>query len=217
MRVGGNRIIPTDVRIIAASNEDILERVRQGTFRKDLYYRLNTLPIAIPPLRDRGDDLFLIARRLMEKAGVSFTFTASAQAVLRRYHWDGNVRELANLVEYLSMLGKRQVEAGDLPDYLRAERRQEPQAAAGDDPDFWQAARGREEAFRFLISTMGRIGHGVGRGTLLEEARRQAVPVTEQEIRDILEVLNRLGLVSVSRGRGGSRLTQAGQRLLARL
>ena len=61
---------------------------------------------------------------------------------------------------------RRQVEAGDLPDYLRAERRQEPQAAAGDDPDFWQAARGREEAFRFLISTMGRIGHGVGRGTL---------------------------------------------------
>ena len=81
MRVGGNRIIPTDVRIIAASNEDILERVRQGTFRKDLYYRLNTLPISIPPLRDRGEDLFLIAGHLMARSGVRFTFAPSAQAV----------------------------------------------------------------------------------------------------------------------------------------
>ena len=123
MRVGGNRIIPTDVRIIAASNEDILELVHQGAFRKDLYYRLNTLPIAIPPLRDRGEDLFLIARHLMEKNGVCFTFSPQAQAVLRAYPWEGNVRELANLVEYLSMLGKDQVEAEDLPIYLRESRR----------------------------------------------------------------------------------------------
>lgn len=126
MRVGGNRIIPTDVRIIAASNEDILELVHQGAFRKDLYYRLNTLPIAIPPLRERGEDLFLIASHLMEKNGVRFTFSPEAKSVLRAYPWEGNVRELANLVEYLSMLGKDQVEVEDLPSYLRESSRHRP-------------------------------------------------------------------------------------------
>lgn len=223
MRVGGNRIIPTDVRIIAASNEDILERVRQGTFRKDLYYRLNTLPISIPPLRDRGEDLFLIAGHLMARSGVRFTFAPSAQAVLRAYRWDGNVRELANLVEYLSMLGKDFVEAEDLPPYLRAGPAVKPtQPAAAPQPsaasrEFWQAAHGREELVSFLVCTMGEADRGIGRGALLLEARRQQIPATEQEIRDVLLVLHRLGLVSVSRGRGGSRLTQKGLALYQEL
>lgn len=223
MRVGGSRIIPTDVRIIAASNEDILERVRQGTFRKDLYYRLNTLPISIPPLRDRGEDLFLIAEHLMARSNNHFTFAPSAQAVLRAYGWDGNVRELANLVEYLSMLGKELVEAEDLPPYLRAEAAADPvppaavpqPSAAG--REFRQAAHGREELFCFLVRTMGGVDRGIGRGALLLEARRQHIPATEQEIRDVLLVLHRLGLVSVSRGRGGSRLTQKGLALYQEL
>ena len=212
MRVGGNRIIPTDVRIIAASNEDILELVRQGTFRKDLYYRLNTLPIGIPPLRERGDDLFLIAHQLMERSGAHYEFTPAAKEVLRRYHWDGNVRELANLVEYLSMIDREIVGEEDLPSYLRTS----PAASPGD-PAFWQAARGREEAFCFLLTALGRAGCGMGRGALLREAQAHGVPMTEQEIRDILCVLNQLGLVSVSRGRGGSRLTQAGRDMLCSL
>ena len=216
MRVGGNRIIPTDVRIIAASNEDILGLVRQGTFRKDLYYRLNTLPISIPPLRERGEDLFLIAEHLMARSGAHFTLAPSARDVLRAYRWDGNIRELANLVEYLSMLGKDLVEAEDLPPYLRTEAAAAPVCPApaptpgGGSRDFWQAARGREELFRFLLCAMGDAGRGIGRGALLLEAQRQRIPTTEQEIRDALLVLNRLGLVSVSRGRGGSRLTQKG-------
>lgn len=215
MRVGGNRIIPTDVRIIAASNEDILARVRQGTFRKDLYYRLNTLPIEIPPLRDRGEDLFLIAARLMEKAGASFTFSLAARETLGRYCWDGNIRELANLVEYLSMMGKPRIETEDLPGYLRTGAEgPEPIASAQGAEALRQAAQGREEAFRFLLQTLGAQTGGVGRGTLLQEALRQGVPLTEQEIRGILCTLNQLGLVSVSRGRGGSRLTQAGQSLV---
>lgn len=219
MRVGGNRIIPTDVRIIAASNEDILELVHQGMFRKDLYYRLNTLPIAIPPLRERGDDLFLIARHLMEKNGTSYQFSPDAQAVLRAYPWEGNVRELANLVEYLSMLGKDMVEAEDLPSYMLEAAAPRPAAPSPSDgtPDFQRAAQGREEAFTFLVCAMGQAGCGIGRGTLLRQAREQGLLLTEQEIRDILRTLHGLGLVSVSRGRGGSRLTQEGQQLFQQL
>ena len=215
MRVGGNRIIPTDVRIIAASNEDILDLVRKGAFRKDLYYRINTLPIEIPPLRERGEDLFLIARQLIRKAGASYAFSPGAQRILRDYRWDGNVRELSNLVEYLSMTGKTLVEEEDLPGYLRAAGGTPlpslPQPADGE--AFFQAAQGREEGFHFLLHALGEASGGIGRGQLLQEARRQGVLLTEQEIRDILRVLNRLGLVSVSRGRGGSRLTREGRAL----
>ena len=217
MRVGGNRIIPTDVRIIAASNEDILEKVRQGTFRKDLYYRLNTLPIGIPPLRERGDDIFLIAESLKHRIGASYQLTPAARQLLRQYRWDGNVRELTNLVEYLSMLAQPVVDVDDLPGYLRSLSSPVTTSKGDDCQDFWQAAHGREEAFRFLVCALGRSNGGVGRGTLLLLAREQGVPVTEQEIRDILCTLNGLGLVSVSRGRGGSRLTQAGHCLWRQL
>ena len=213
MRVGGNRIIPTDVRVIAASNEDILERVRQGTFRKDLYYRLNTLPIQLPPLRERGDDLFLIADHLIRRAGAQFTFSPGTREILRRYRWDGNVRELTNLIEYLAMLGKDVIGEEDLPCYLRTElagscTREQPLPG---DEEFRRISRGREERFRFVLCALGRADRGMGRGALLEEAKRCGVPLTEQEIRDVLLELNRQGLVSVSRGRGGSRLTRSGE------
>ena len=74
IRVGGDRVIPVDVRIIASSNEDIHELVRQGRFRKDLFYRLNTLPLEIPPLRERGEDLFLIAAEIKKRFGYAYIF-----------------------------------------------------------------------------------------------------------------------------------------------
>lgn len=206
MRVGGNRIIPIDVRIIAASNENLLALVRQGVFRRDLYYRLNTLPIEIPPLRERGDDVLLIARRLMRRNHARYTLAPSAEEILRRYTWEGNVRELANLVEYLAMLDKPLIEATDLPPYLRdccglfrtpLER-------------FRQA--GREEILSFLLFALEQ--GPAGRGTLCRQARDRGLPLTEQEIRDGLNALHQLELVSVSRGRGGSRLTQAGREFL---
>lgn len=218
MRVGGNRIIPTDVRIIAASNEDILERVRQGSFRKDLYYRLNTLPIQLPPLRERGEDLFLIADHLIQRTGASFTFAPETRAILRRYRWDGNIRELTNLVEYLAMLGKEQIQKEDLPSYILAETAAPCMATRvfPEDGTPWQAARGREERFWFVLTALGKAQRGMGRGALTQEANKQGLPLTEQEIRDVLTELNRQGLVSASRGRGGSSLTRAGRMLLER-
>lgn len=220
IRVGGDRIIPTDVRIIAASNENIREHVLRGKFRKDLYYRLNTLPVEIPPLRERGDDVFLIAQSLMKKSVHSYTFTPAARQVLRSYAWDGNIRELSNLIEYLSITNKNEIDAGDLPPYLRLTTHAaapSPPEPGGDFQAVWQAAQGREELFRFVIHALGPAERGAGRGALLQEARRRQIPATEQELRDVLRVLNRLGMVSVSRGRGGSRLTQAGRGLLSTL
>ena len=133
------------------------------------------------------------------------------------YRWDGNVRELANLVEYLSLLGRDPVEAEDLPDYLRASAPALPQPA---EPAAARPSGRRPGAGKRLPLPGVRAGplrRRAGRGALLEQARQQGVPLTEQQVRDILWDLNRLGLVSVSRGRGGSRLTRAGLELWERL
>src|SRR6476660_4188880 len=108
-RVGGNRIIRTDVRIISATNHDLQRAVRGGTFREDLYFRLNVIPLAIPPLRDRSEDVpELVAHfseRFLQRSGQAKPrWRSDALQLLRDYPWPGNVRELANIVERLAIL-----------------------------------------------------------------------------------------------------------------
>jgi sigma-54 dependent transcriptional regulator, acetoin dehydrogenase operon transcriptional activator AcoR len=104
MRIGGQRFIEVDVRVIAAANGDLTEDVGQGNFRSDLYYRLNVLLIPIPPLRDRQEDILLLAgfflQKLCSQSGTPpKAFSPEAQALLARYPWPGNIRELENVVE----------------------------------------------------------------------------------------------------------------------
>ena len=99
MRVGGTSIIPIDVRIVAATNESLERKVAEGTFRRDLYYRLSTLPIVIPPLSERGDDLFLILEQFQKELGGSFRLTPQVRGFLKSYSWPGNIRELENVLE----------------------------------------------------------------------------------------------------------------------
>lgn len=217
MRVGDDRIISIDVRIVAASNENILEMVHRGAFRRDLYYRLNTLPINIPPLRERGDDIFLIMASIQEKLGARFTLSPEAHEIFRSYAWDGNVRKLSNFVEYLRFADKDIIEAEDLPPSMleHPEERGAPVPRHSGPEEaglerFHRAAGGREEAYVFVLRTLEETGGGVGRTHICRAARAQGITLTEQECRGILAALNGIGLVSVSRGRGGSRLTREG-------
>ncbi len=103
-RVGGTRTIKIDVRVIAATNLDLKKAVEEGTFREDLYYRLNVVPITLPPLRQRRDDIPLLVEHFMAKYNREFNrkvkgFSAGATAALYQYDWPGNVRELENVIE----------------------------------------------------------------------------------------------------------------------
>jgi len=103
-RVGGVETIPVDVRVIASTNRDLYELVREGKFREDLYYRLNVVPIHVPPLRERRDDVMLIAdfylRKFCDKFGSSIKcFAPEVEEKLKNYRWPGNVRELRNVIE----------------------------------------------------------------------------------------------------------------------
>jgi DNA-binding NtrC family response regulator len=103
-RVGGNRTIKVNVRILATSNRDLLRNVEQGTFRQDLYYRLNVFPVVVPPLRERAEDILVLAEHFLQlyvrKHGIKVTgFAESARRAILTYRWPGNVRELQNTIE----------------------------------------------------------------------------------------------------------------------
>ena len=124
IRVGSSKVQKTDVRVIAASNKDLLEYTHNGRFREDLYYRLNTVPIRVPALRDRKEDIFLLFRKFATDFAdryktTSVQLTDDAKDVLTNYTWPGNVRELKNMAEQISVLSKdKTVTADQLKTFL---------------------------------------------------------------------------------------------------
>jgi sigma-54 specific flagellar transcriptional regulator A len=127
-RVGGARTINVDVRIIAATNQDLEAAVKGGRFREDLFYRLNVIPIEIPPLRERVDDIPLLCRFFIEKYSKRFgrnpiTITGEAAKIFASYSWPGNVRELENAIERLLVLNDNDiVTPSDLPEKISGKR-----------------------------------------------------------------------------------------------
>jgi transcriptional regulator with PAS, ATPase and Fis domain len=105
MRVGGTRSIAIDVRVIASTNQNLTRQIAEGKFREDLYYRLNVVPIHLPPLRDRLEDLPMLAHVLLEKYNKKYEkskrLDLGAQMAMEQYHWPGNIRELGNILERL--------------------------------------------------------------------------------------------------------------------
>ncbi len=225
MRVGGSRLITIDVRIVAATNESLEQKVEEGTFRRDLYYRLNTLPIMIPPLARREDDVFLLIDHFRELLGGDFDLTRPVQEFLKEYPWPGNIRELRNVVEYFIYTGHRHIGLEDLPPtvFRHSQPRLRPVMASGAGavvPDFQAPVPAPRETpcsqvFRFVLGELyaaSEEGISLGRETLLSRARACHLPTSQQEIRSVLAGLADQGLARVTRGRGGSRLTPEGRR-----
>lgn len=136
-RVGGEQVLTVDVRVIAATNRDLMERIEEGAFREDLYYRLNVVTLPVPPLRERGDDIPLLAQRFLETFAEKNRrkikgFTPQAMDRMMRYEWPGNVRELMNALERCVILSRGEyISEADLPLAIQGDADPFPRADGG--------------------------------------------------------------------------------------
>ncbi|MFC1585479.1 sigma-54-dependent transcriptional regulator [Fibrobacterota bacterium] len=122
-RVGGKEDIKVDIRVIAATNQDLKEAIRQGSFREDLFYRLNVVPITIPPLRERKEDIPILINHFFSKLGRMKIIEPSAMKLIMEYNWPGNIRELEAVVERIAVLSSGvTVQLEDIPPEVRGEK-----------------------------------------------------------------------------------------------
>ena len=125
-RVGGEVMIKVNFRLLCATNHDLQSMVKEGKFREDLYYRINVFPISIPPLRERPQDMLMLAREFLQRAGQTLgkkamTISREAEAVLTAYSWPGNVREIRNVIKRIALFTNGEISLSDLPVEIREE------------------------------------------------------------------------------------------------
>lgn len=197
-RIGSAKFHPIDTRVIVATNRDLKELIRQGKFREDLYYRLNVLPVHVPSLAQREDDILLLAAsfycKLKNCASVKEAqeYFKEIAPWLRRYRWPGNIRELQNVVEYLLQISPQKPPLPeDLPVDLQVSQRSRLENAGLEE----KKARILEAVF--LASQDGR---SIGRRSLAEQ-----LGLPENQIRQLLKQLEQAGQVILQKGRGGIR------------
>jgi DNA-binding NtrC family response regulator len=195
-RIGGIKTIRVDIRVIAATNRNLEEMVSQNKFREDLFYRLNVIPIRVPPLRERISDLPLLVQHFFEifsrtKKKPLKRLSPEAQELLQQYPWPGNVRELENLLERLVILSEGEtIEVADLPEKFRR-LNLPPSEKAGDFPERGIHFNDAVQAFeRNLILKALRQSNWVksqaaqllqlNRTTLLEKMKKQNIPSTPE-------------------------------------
>ncbi|MDR3562467.1 MAG: sigma-54-dependent Fis family transcriptional regulator [Negativicutes bacterium] len=196
-RIGSDKVIPVNVRIICATNKNLLQEVEKGTFRQDLYYRLNVISISLPPLRNRVKDISLLFRQFLDKLGrdrgCSYEVEPEVLACLEQYHWPGNVRELQNMVERaVSLTESRVITIAQLPAeiHLQAKPQQQPlqpllsqTLRPGLGREQWRQQLGEAERQRILL-TLSKYGGnismvarelGISRNTLYRKMRLYSI------------------------------------------
>lgn len=157
IRVGGQKVMKTDVRIVAATNVNLQKAISEGKFREDLYYRLNTIPIQVPPLRQRGNDIALLFRlfamQMAEKYRMEkITLTEEAKHILMSYKWPGNVRQLKNITEQMAVLSPvREIDAETIREYIPVDPESMQLATISRDNDEHSYANEREMLYKILF------------------------------------------------------------------
>ncbi len=214
LKIGGTRLIPVDVRIIAATNQDLWDMVLQGKFRDDLYFRLRVLQLEIPALRARSEDVPILIEYFVSQSSKPIHFSPAAMQYLLRYSWPGNVRELENTVDYLSIMTDGFVNIEDLP--LFTAKCTAEQANLGNPPErnllaFLEYAQKDEHTLILGIICQAQLhGYSTGRRNLVKLMKNSGIPMGEARMRKILTHLSEAGLIDIHRGRGGCQVTPEG-------
>mgnify|MGYP000194268142 FL=1 len=220
IRVGGTRVIPIDVRVIAATNKDLYELVKEGKFRKDLYYRLKVLHFRVPTLKERIEDVPLLADYFFRKLNSNKRLSDEVIEIFKNYSWPGNVRELENLIYYLdSIVESKVVTLNDLPEDLLTQLTK----------DRVEKELISEEAFTGIVSTdkmreyveilkvlekANILNIKIGRNKISDMLKMRGVYLSSEQVRTKLKDLDKIGLVDVGTTKQGTTITERGRLFL---
>lgn len=202
--VGSTQPIPIDIRVIAATNKDLLEEVKNKRFREDLFYRINVMPIYSIPLRERKDDIELLIKYYLKKNKCFFALGEFMEREVleffKEYNWPGNIRELVNVVEYLiNIKDDDKITIEDIPRYMTGNIDKE-----SDKIDFHE----------FWVLEKIWIHNGIGRRTLGILAKEENIDLTEGGIRNILKKMEKENYIKINRGVKGTILLEKGKILI---
>ncbi|CRK80404.1 sigma 54-interacting transcriptional regulator [Neobacillus massiliamazoniensis] len=221
MRVGGSQIIPIDVRIIAATNKDLLKMIRENVFREDLYHRLKVLFIHLPELRARRHDIELLAKHFVALSDRKVKIEQELIEELQGYPWYGNVRELKNTIDYmLAVRTGNQITKNDLPNQHYFQK--SPQRETNSDPierisPFNSGSIAIDEESLFILNLIMNYeenGKVIGRRIISEKSQEVEMKLTEAQVRHRLNFLKSRGYLQTKRGRAGISLTRKGWEIL---
>lgn len=219
MQVGGEKVIPIDVRVIAATNRDLSALVEEGKFRKDLYYRINILPLYVPPLRERLGDIQILFRFFLNKYAAKQNIPVpvldrETTAVLLNYHWPGNIRELEHLAEYITIIAPatdnlhqdilNHLTGRDIKVSPPPQSTQATFPAPIFAPALFSSEEIKEDSLKILmvLREYRKKGITLGRGKLKAELEAMGLPLSEQQIKTRLEGLQKMGMVKSIVGKG---------------
>ena len=228
MRVGGSKIVPVNVRVIAATNTNLRDAIAKNKFREDLYYRINALPLKILPLRERKEDLiYIINKYLKNKYKINKKMSQEFIDCIITYDWPGNIRELINTAEYIcySTEGKIEVELSHLPDNIRTNYKKSQKKQLQDDShEFHQIIndlptnRYSLETIRQLLAILKqRKNVRSGRNTLQKEMLKHNYSFTEGNMTGFLKILRQAELIAVGTTKQGTIITRKGINFLTHL
>jgi transcriptional regulator with PAS, ATPase and Fis domain len=213
IRVGGNRVVQLDFRVIAATNRSLKDMVAEGKFRKDLYYRLNVLNLAIPPLRERKDDIIELMHHFFAKSGHIPEMDDDVKQVLYNHDWPGNIRELQNVVSHIMSVSQgTRVTMDDLPETLLERELSYPHSNYGFILDELERS-GDLKVFCEILEVLHRYSGVSGIGRRIISARCPSRPGLHT-VRAYVDCLAAVGACIVGTTRQGTRITQMGSHLL---
>ncbi len=215
MRIGAIKIIPVDIRVISATNRNLTQLIEKNLFRADLYYRLNVLPLHIPPLRERLEDLPLLVNYFLARAGDKRHTSREIMNYLREYSWPGNVRELNNCIKYMINISDEEFKIKDLPPYI-LDNKTPGKKKEGLSP----SSNNIKNIVHFILKQLyisARTGNGMGRYKLYQIAREKGYNISKSKIRTELKHLKDKNLIKTISRRSGHTISKKGVKLLNRL
>ncbi len=220
MRLGDTKIIPIDIRVIAATNKDLKKLVDEGKFRADLYYRINVFQIHIPPLRDRKESIPYLIELFLKKYNVGKSFSEEAVKYLVNYFWAGNVRELRNMIEYSSMIAKTNIiNVQDLPYDIKSHQSAISMESADSSKKIYIHLKtlfniNQVDAVLEMIGDNKRHVRKLGRTKMLSILREYNPLISDRKLRTIFTHLENFGLITVGKTKQGTTLSEQGEAVL---